>query len=56
MIKPLIERNILVKKRETNSSFASGQRNFIMEFNKGYIDDSLYNIGELNIIKKKEKN
>lgn len=38
MLLPLLEKNIIIKKRETNNFFSVLDKNFVFEFNKKYLD------------------
>ena len=49
MIEPLLEKNILIKGRQTNKMYNNDGHNFIINFNIKYIDDNPIKTGELKI-------
>ena len=49
MIEPLLEKNILIKGRQTNKMYNNDSHNFIINFNIKYIDDNPIKTGELKI-------
>ena len=51
MIEPLLDKNILLKVRDTNKMFNNDMHNFIFKFNPKYIDDNPVKTGELKILK-----
>jgi len=50
MIEPLLDRGVLLKKRETNKMYSNEDYNFIINFNPKYIDDNPIKTGELKIL------
>ena len=52
MIEPLLDKNILIKIRKTKTMFSSDEHNFIISFNKKYIDDDPVKIGKLKVLSK----
>ena len=52
MIEPLLDKEILLKTRETKKKYNNDDHNFVLQFNPRFIDDNPIKSSELKILKK----